>query len=120
MSDENQESNQLYVSKAVSDSLPSMVRNELSSLPAQKQQEFVEEFNRKKKSLGIAYLFLLVVFSAHYAYLGSWGMQILYWITGAGLGLWLLIDLFRLPSVINTYNKDTAMDIMRNLKAVSS
>jgi hypothetical protein len=119
MSEENQ-TGQLFVSQSVSNNLPSMVRNELATLPAQKQEEFVEEFNRKKKSLVLAYLFLLVIFSAHYAYIGRWGMQVLYWITIGGAGVWLLIDLFRLPSVISTYNKDTAMDIMRNLKAVSS
>ncbi len=41
--------------------------NELSRLPAQKQQEFVEEYNRKKKSKGFAYLLWLIGF--HYLYL---------------------------------------------------
>jgi hypothetical protein len=118
MADETTNQSELYVPKATVDNLPSMVRNELAKLPAGKQEEFVEEFKRKKKSVGIAYL-LIFLLGAHYAYLGSWGLQVLYWITIAGLGIWGLIDLFRLPSVVNTYNKDVAMDIMRNLKAVS-
>jgi len=117
MSEENQ-GGQLFVAQSVSNNLPSMVRNELATLPSQKQEEFVEEFNRNKKSLGVGYL--LLILGLHYGYFGNWGLLILFILTGGGLGVWLLIDLFRLPSMIKQHNKDTSMDIMRNLKAVSS
>tara|TARA_B110000305_G_C19152783_1_gene498868 strand:- start:3 stop:233 length:231 start_codon:yes stop_codon:yes gene_type:complete len=55
------------------------------------------------KSKGIAYLFWFLL-GAHYAYLGKWGTQFLYWITLGGLGVWALIDLFTLGVKVEAYN----------------
>ncbi|WP_106793058.1 TM2 domain-containing protein [Aquimarina sp. Aq78] len=57
----------------------------------------------KIKSYGTAYLCWFFL-GCHYAYLGKWGYQILYWITLGGLGIWMLIDLFHIPTKINNYN----------------
>ncbi|MCB9323520.1 MAG: TM2 domain-containing protein [Lewinellaceae bacterium] len=89
-------------------------------MPAQRQEEFVEEYKRKSKSVGLAYLFLLVILAMHYGYLGKWGLQIVFWLTGGGFFIWWLIDLFRLAGLVKDYNKDIATDTMRNLKAMSS
>jgi len=64
----------------------------------------------KMKSTGTAYLcwFFLRV---HYAYLGKWGLQILYWITLGGLGIWILIDLFTIPSKVAKHNLEISMQI---------
>lgn len=59
----------------------------------------------KVKSTGVAYLFWFLL-GAHYAYLGKWGLQILFWITLGGLGLWWIIDLFTMPGKVNNYNSD--------------
>lgn len=55
------------------------------------------------KSTGTAYLFWFL-FGAHYAYLGKWGIQILFWLTLGGLGIWALIDLFTMSSKVNQHN----------------
>ncbi len=55
------------------------------------------------RSVGIAYL-LFFLFGAHYAYTNKWGTQILFWITLGGLGIWALIDLFRIPGIIYDFN----------------
>lgn len=57
----------------------------------------------KMKSTGTAYLcwFFLGV---HYAYLGKWGVQFLYWFTLGGLGIWMFIDLFHIPTKVNNHN----------------
>jgi len=96
-----------------------MVRNELAKMEAIKQEEFLEEFKRKSKSIGLAYLFLLIIFAAHYAYLNKWGIQILFWITCGGIFIWWFIDVFRIPGLVRNYNKDIATNVMRNLKAIS-
>jgi len=57
------------------------------------------------KSTGVAYL-CWFLFGAHYAYLGKWGIQILFWITLGGIGIWALIDLFTLSGKVNRYNAD--------------
>lgn len=55
------------------------------------------------KSSGNAYLFWFLL-GAHYAYLGRWGVQILYWITLGGVGIWAIADLFRMKRLVNNHN----------------
>lgn len=112
------ENSTLYISPSVAGDLPAMVRNELAKLSPQKQSEFLEEYNRKKKSLGFAYILWLFL-GWHYAYQKKWGLQFLFWFTLGGVFLWWIIDLFRLPGMMADYNKDTAVDVMRNLQAMS-
>jgi len=33
------------------------------------------------------------LFGSHYAFLGKWNTQILFWITLGGLGIWAIVDL---------------------------
>jgi hypothetical protein len=107
------------VPASISDNLPSMVRNEVAKLSAQRQGEFLEEYNRKAKSAGWAYVLWLVL-GAHYLYLRKWGFQVLFWLTFGGLLIWWIVDAFRIPGMIRDYNKDNAVDVLRNLKAVSA
>jgi len=110
---------QNLIPPSIANNLPAMVRNELAKLPAQKQEEFIEEYKRKAKSTGIAYVLWLLL-GSHYVYLKKWGIQILFWLTFGVLFIWWLVDLFRIPGMIRDYNKDVAVDVLRNLKAVSS
>jgi hypothetical protein len=55
------------------------------------------------KSSGSAYL-LWFFFGCHYAYLGKWGLQFLYWITFGGFFIWAIIDLFTLSGRIANHN----------------
>lgn len=116
---EKQDEQKLYIPSSIADNLPSMVKNELSRLSAQKQEEFVEEYTRKSKSVGLGYLFLIVIFASHYGYLKKWGLQIVFWLTGGGFVIWWFIDLFRIGGLVKNYNKDVATDVMRNLKSMS-
>jgi len=111
--------NNLYISNSIANKLPSMVRNELAKMPAIKQEEYIEEYKRNIKSLGIAYLFMFFILGMHYGYIKKWGLQFVFWLTGGGFIIWFLIDIFRLPSIIRDYNKDKAIETMRNLKATA-
>lgn len=66
--------------------------------------------NSKMKSTGTAYLCWFLI-GCHYAYLGKWGWQILYWLTAGGLGIWAILDLFLIPSKVNKYNYKIAQQI---------
>ena len=55
------------------------------------------------KSKGTAYI-CWILFGVHYAYLGKWGTQFLYWITLGGFGVWAIIDLFTISGKVNRYN----------------
>lgn len=58
----------------------------------------------KIKSTGVAYLLFFLLFGTHYAYLGKWGLQILFWITLGGFGFWAFFDLFTIPGKVERYN----------------
>lgn len=62
------------------------------------------ELQGELKNTGTAYLLLIFLLS-HYAYFGKWGKQILFWLTLGGLGLWALIELFRVPEHVRNYNR---------------
>ena len=108
---------QSLIPPSILNSLPAMVRNEVSSLSPQRQEEFVEEYRRKAKSTGVAYILWLFC-GLHYAYIRKWGIQFLFWFTAGGLFVWWFIDLFRTAGIISDYNKDTSVDVLRNLKAI--
>lgn len=106
----------------ISINLPAIVKSELLEMPESKQYHFLEEYERKSKSTGTAYILWLLL-GWHYAYFKKWGIQILLWITFAayGLGLiWWLIDLFRVAGIARDYNKDVAIEVLKNMKAIKS
>lgn len=109
----------LTVESSIVDVLPSIVKEGLTKLPESKQSQFVEEFKRKKKSVGMAYFFLLICLGMPYGYVGKWGLQWVYWFTAAGLLFWLLYLLFALPGVVKDRNKDIAMEVFRDIKIMS-
>jgi len=61
------------------------------------------QLNAKLKTTGTAYLFYFL-FGSHYAYLGNWGKQILYWFTVGGFLIWAIIDLFSMSSIVEKVN----------------
>jgi hypothetical protein len=59
----------------------------------------------KIKSTGTAILFWFLL-GAHLAYLNKWGLQIIFWLTLGGLGVWALIELFLISGRVAKYNAD--------------
>lgn len=57
----------------------------------------------KLKSTGKAYVYFFFL-GAHYVYLGKLIIQLLFWMTLGGLGIWLLFDLFTLSAKVKSYN----------------
>lgn len=103
---------------SISGNLPLAVKDGYLELDPNQQVAFQEEFRRRRKSTGVAYL-LWFFLGWHYAYLGRWGVQFLYWITLGGLGIWALVDLFRLGWVVGNRNRDISFDVMKDIRAVS-
>lgn len=63
------------------------------------------------KSTGLAYILTLFLFGTHFAYLGKWGLQFLFWFTFYGFGVWLIIELFLIPGRVQKYNALIAAQI---------
>ena len=118
MSTQNEQGNGLHIESSIADILPTMVKSTLSQLPEDKQSMFVEEYKRKCKSVGMAYFFLIICLGIPYGYVGKWGMQVVYWLTGFGAGLWFVYLLFALPGMVREYNQDVATQIARDLKVM--
>ena len=114
---------EVAVSERVNKHLPSAVRGQLARLPARAQSEFLEEFQRRSKSLWAAYFCSL--FYCHHALLGRRGTTLAMWLASlATLGMlgmaWWLVDLIRLPGLVRSYNQALAFDILRNMRAIES
>lgn len=56
----------------------------------------------RPKSLWVAYG--LWLFGMHYLYLGQPVKLMVYWLTGWGLGIWALLDLFMMPQLVKKAN----------------
>lgn len=69
------------------------------------EQEKLFVLTANKKDTGIAYL-CWFIFGVHYFYLNKPLTNIIYWLTLGGLGVWTLIDLFRIPSMVKKYNDE--------------
>ncbi len=107
----------LYIPSSLAVQLPAAVRNALARLPAERQHEFLEYYKRRAKKLSTAYLLWLL--TLHYAYLGRWGTQILFWSTLGGFSVWWVVDFFRIRRMIARYNEEIAMAVMRDIAIIS-
>lgn len=109
---------QLVIPKSVYETLPEQVNESLSSLSEAQQEQFVDAFERAAKHTTTAYACYLLL-GCHYAYLGRWKVQAIWWLTLGGVGIWALIDLFRIPGMINRYNDEVAKKVTRKIKALA-
>ena|GEM_PF-969257 len=76
------------------------------------QQEAVSETPQDRRNLKdtlTAYLYWLCL-GSHYIYLKKMRTQVVFWLTLGGLGMWWLIDLIRLPIMVNDYNIDQLLN----------
>ncbi|TAF32383.1 MAG: DUF4178 domain-containing protein [Cytophagales bacterium] len=106
-------STQIIPSQMVQD-LPYAVSVQLASMPVEAQREFIDEYSSKSRSIAVNY-FLHFFFGAGYLYLNKWIKQILFWMTAGGGGVWLFINLFRIPKMTQEFNARLADDILRDL-----
>ena len=59
----------------------------------------IEYLQSKIKPIGKTYTHWFL-FGSHYAYLGKWNIQVLYWLTLGGIGIWAIADFFRMTEII--------------------
>jgi TM2 domain len=98
--------------------LPAAVKIAESKLDPKLRKAFNRDFARRRKSLIAAYLawFLL---GWHYLYLGRIGLQFAFWFTLGGIGLWWLMDFFRLPGIVTRLNEDMARELMAQYRIMA-
>lgn len=96
---------------------PPLVASQLGSLSDAQRAAFDLEFQRRAKKTPLGYVAWL--FGLHYAYVGAWGMLAVYWLTAAGLGIWMVADAFRMPGIVSRVNADIATAVLRDVRAVT-
>ena len=103
----------------ISRTLPAMVREQVNDLPKVHQAAFLEEYRRRRKIIPIAYAAWFFL-GSHYGYLGGrWFVQFIFWFTMGGLFLWWLFDAFRLPLMVRNHNRNVAIAVLRDMRAVA-
>ena len=88
----------------------------LRQLSPNDQIIFSNYYNRKKKSRDWAQLFAL--FAVHYAYLRRPLMQLIFFMTAGGVGIWYLYDLFTIQDKVERENDFFALEALDAAKGL--
>jgi len=98
-------------------SLPPSIQHVVSLMDGRSQAALFNEYEQKKKKISVGYI-LWFIFGFHYLYYSKVGIQFLFWFTGAGLGSWALVDLFRMPSIARSANEQIARQALQALQTL--
>jgi hypothetical protein len=98
-------------------SLPPSIQHVVSRMDGRSQAALFNEYEQKKKKISVGYI-LWFIFGFHYLYYSKVGIQFLFWFTGAGLGSWALVDLFRMPSIARSANEQIARQALQALQTL--
>lgn len=96
-----------------------MTTNELKQMKNLTEQERAYVLTANKKDTGVTYL-CWFFFGVHYFYLNKPLTNIIYWLTLGGLGIWAIIDLFRIPSMVREHNEESVQNAVHEAKAIYS
>lgn len=72
---------------------------------------------KRQKDTGISYL-CWFFFGVHYFYLNKPLTNIIYWLTLGGLGIWAIVDLFRMSSMVREYNEESMQKTVNDAKFI--
>ena len=81
----------------------------------EQQKNYVLSAQARQKETGMASLFWFVL-GVHYFYLNKPFINIIYWLTAGGLGIWMIIDLFRIPGMVKDRNKAIIKEAIEEAK----
>jgi Domain of unknown function (DUF4178) len=94
--------------------LPFAVSSQLATLPENYQKQFVRDYNQRMKNVVVPYV-LHFMLPLQYLYVDKVLMQLLFWCTFGGMGIWWFIDLFRIPGLIEERNREIADECLRRV-----
>ncbi|MDP2918934.1 MAG: hypothetical protein Q8O43_01780, partial [Dehalococcoidia bacterium] len=64
-------------------------------------------------------LILSIFYGLNFVYLEETGTGIWYWFTVAGIGIWYIVNFFRVPGMVKNYNSALAIKIVAEVRPVS-
>jgi len=97
--------------------LPATVQEAYQQLPAVLQKEFLEEYRLCRHNVLVGLLLWAVPppFSCHNLYGKRIFLQFIYTISVGGLFLWWIIDFFRVPAIVEEYNRNQARKVLKKI-----
>ena len=81
------------------------------SLPYEEERYMAKHLQERKRHLKKAVLYWMI--GCHYFYLHKNWINVMYWLTLGGFFLWMLVDLYRLPMMVDEANEKIAIDTYR-------
>jgi hypothetical protein len=75
--------------------------------------DLAAELDSRRRKRRYAYLAWLCL-GSHYLYLDRRFTQALFWLTGGGLLLWWIADLFRLPALVAHHNRKAVSELLND------
>jgi len=106
----------IELTESISRQIPEAVLRRLDSLDPLTQEAFLMEFQKKRKSGFVAFLLWCVFPAWHYFYVCKVWVNLLFWLTFGGFGIWWVIDLFRLTGLVREYNKIVAIAVLKDIQ----
>lgn len=92
---------------------------ELGKISVEDQLQFQNNYLGRERSLKLAYVCLLFFPTTHYAFMGKWQLQVLFWLTLGGGLIWWLADFFRLRELVRQKNQEIQKQVLRDIHAVN-
>lgn len=89
--------------------------NRLNKLEKEKKLALTETYSQQRKTPLIYFWWF---FNFHYLYVRKWWLFVLFILTFAGVGIWWVIDLFRLNTILREYNKNLAEELLTQYTSV--
>ena len=109
----------MFIDPKMQKRLSFMMQNSVSQLPERQQELFWTQFASQSKNPTTMTL-LAIFFPIHFFLLGKIGMGIAYYITGGGLGIWYIVELFLASGRAIAYNDELAQRILMMVKMSTS
>ena len=103
------------IPSGISRQIPEAVLRRLDSLDPLTQKAFLMEFQKKRKSGFVAFLLWCVFPAWHYFYVSKVWVNLLFWLTFGGFGIWWVTDLFRLTGLVREYNRIVAISVLKEI-----
>ena len=97
------------------------ITQELRKYDWKHQDIFLRCYTQAKKGNFTAYLMAMPLGLLHRPYLGYWKSWFVYLLSlSVGIGLiWWIIDLIRLPKMVEKKNQDIALDLLEDLSKIA-
>ena len=105
----------------IKNQIPLAVYQKVIKMEPAHQAAFVDEFRRQGKSVTAAYLFWLLgsVTGLHYLYFKKILLWMLFICTIGGLGIWWIIDAFRVGGIVREHNKTVSLSVLQQIQVLN-